>query len=45
MKELNAISDRNREAFEEHEREFQTYQNWPGVKPKPVEPPRVLEAR
>ncbi len=42
---LDAISEKNRAAFEEHEKEFQTYQNWPGIKPKPVEPPRVLEAR
>jgi general secretion pathway protein D len=39
------ISRENREAFEEHEREFQNYQDWPGIKPKPVEPRTILEAR
>jgi len=43
--ELDVLSDRNRAAFEEYEKEFQNYQNWPGVKPKPVEPPSVLEAQ
>lgn len=45
MGELDAISEKNRAAFEEHEEEFQTYQNWPGIKPKPVNPQRVLEAQ
>jgi type II secretory pathway component GspD/PulD (secretin) len=43
--ELQRISDRNREAFEQHEIEFQNYQDWPGVTPKPMEPLRVLEAQ
>ena len=42
--DLERISERNRAAFEKHEAEFQTYQNWPGLKPKPMEPFRVLEA-
>jgi len=42
---LNDISDRNREAFEEHEEEFQTYHDWPGIKPKPMEPINVLDAQ
>ncbi|OHB65402.1 MAG: hypothetical protein A2Y76_10585 [Planctomycetes bacterium RBG_13_60_9] len=45
MEELKAISETNRRAFEKHEREFQTYQDWPGIKPRPVEPAKVLEAR
>jgi type II secretory pathway component GspD/PulD (secretin) len=45
MKDLETISERNRIAFEEHEREFQEYQNWPGIEPKPVEPVKVLEAQ
>lgn len=45
MAELDAISEKNRHAFEEHEQEFQDYQNWPGIKPKPVEPKSVLEAQ
>ncbi|MEN6334994.1 MAG: secretin N-terminal domain-containing protein [Phycisphaerales bacterium] len=45
MKDLTEISDRNRMAFEKHEMEFQKYQDWPGVKPKPVDPAKVLDAQ
>ncbi|MEN6427118.1 MAG: secretin N-terminal domain-containing protein [Phycisphaerales bacterium] len=45
MKDLVEISDRNRMAFEKHESEFQGYQDWPGIKPKPVDPPKVLDAQ
>jgi len=45
MAELDAISETNRAAFEQHEKEFQDYQDWPGLKPRPVDPQRVLEAR
>lgn len=44
MKDLEAISQRNRMAFERHELEFQHYQDWPGINPTPVDPPRVLDA-
>ena len=43
--DLKRISEENRRAFEEHEQEFQGYQSWPGVKAKPMTPPRVLDAR
>jgi general secretion pathway protein D len=43
--DIDAISQKNREAFEKHELEFQNYQDWPGLNPKPVEPKKVLEAR
>ncbi|UCD51426.1 MAG: type II and III secretion system protein, partial [Phycisphaerales bacterium] len=43
--ELDAISETNRTAFEQHEKEYQDHQDWPGLKPKPVDPQRVLEAR
>jgi general secretion pathway protein D len=43
MKDLTEISDRNRMAFEKHEMEFQKHQDWPGIKPSPVDPPKVLE--
>ncbi len=43
--ELESISQKNREAFEKHELEFQNYQNWPGMRPRPVEPAKVLDAR
>ena len=45
MKGLEAISERNQTAFEKHEEEFQSYANWPGIKPKPVKPPKVLDAQ
>jgi type II secretory pathway component GspD/PulD (secretin) len=45
LPDLERISERNRLAFEKHEAEFQNYQDWPGIKPKPVEPFKVLEAQ
>ncbi|HEX41860.1 MAG TPA: hypothetical protein ENN81_07335 [Phycisphaerales bacterium] len=41
--DLNRISERNRAAFERAETEFQSHQDWPGIKPKPVAPAKVLE--
>jgi len=43
MKALTEISDKNRMAFEKHEMEFQKHQDWPGIKPNAVDPPKVLE--
>jgi general secretion pathway protein D len=43
--ELERLSERNRVAFERHEAEFQNYQNWPGIDPRPVDPPQVLDAQ
>jgi hypothetical protein len=45
MEDLEKLSERNRLAFQEHEREFQEYQSWPGIKPRPVQPERVLDAQ
>ena len=45
LPDLERISERNREAFEEFEEKFQGHQDWPGVKPKPVEPLKVLDAQ
>ena len=45
LPDLERISERNRMAFEKHEAEFQGYQDWPGIKPKPVEPFKVLDAQ
>jgi general secretion pathway protein D len=42
--DLERISERNRQAFEQHEDQFQKYQDWPGIKPKPIDPLKVLEA-
>ncbi len=43
--DLERISERNREAFEEHEIEFQEYHDWPGIKPKAMRPLKVLDAQ
>jgi general secretion pathway protein D len=43
--DLQRISDRNRQAFEETEIEFQDYRNWPGVKPRRMTPLKVLETQ
>jgi general secretion pathway protein D len=45
MDQLTAISERDRAAFERSEQQFQAYEDWPGIKPKPVEPAKVLDAR
>jgi len=45
MEDLEKLSERNRLAFEKHEKEFQEYQSWPGIKAKPVQPERVLDAQ
>jgi general secretion pathway protein D len=42
---LQQISQRNRNAFEEYETEFQEYHDWPGIEPKPMTPPKVLDAQ
>jgi type II secretory pathway component GspD/PulD (secretin) len=42
---LNRLSDQDRQAFEQHESEFQNYEDWPGVESQPIEPAEVLEAR
>lgn len=42
---LRQLSQENRAAFEASEAEFQSYQNWPGIKTVPVEPANVLEAQ
>jgi len=41
---LEQISERNKSAFERHEQEFQKYEDWPGIKPRPIDPQKVLEA-
>jgi general secretion pathway protein D len=43
LPELENISKRNRVAFEKFEDEFQKYKDWPGIKPKPMDPLKVLE--
>jgi len=43
LPDLERISERNRTAFEEYEEKFQNYQDWPGVKPKSMDPLKVLD--
>jgi general secretion pathway protein D len=45
LPDLERISERNKMAFEEFEDRFQSYQDWPGVKPKSMDPLKVLEAQ
>lgn len=44
LPDLEKISARSRAAFEEFEKKFQRYHDWPGVEPEPMDPLRVLEA-
>jgi general secretion pathway protein D len=44
LPDLKEISDRHKKAFEEFEKKFQSYEDWPGIKPKAMSPVRVLEA-
>jgi type II secretory pathway component GspD/PulD (secretin) len=44
LPDLERISDRNRGAVEDFERKFQEHQDWPGIRPEPVDPLRVLES-
>jgi len=44
LPDLEKISARSRAAFEEFEEKFQSYEDWPGIEPKPMDPLRVLEA-
>ncbi len=41
--DLVRISERNRAEFEKAEDQMQKYEDWPGIKPKPMDPLRVLE--
>ncbi|KPK41911.1 MAG: hypothetical protein AMJ65_08545 [Phycisphaerae bacterium SG8_4] len=43
LADLERISEANREAFEKSEAKFQKHENFPGIRPRPVEPERVLE--
>jgi general secretion pathway protein D len=45
LPDLEKISERNKVAFEEFEKQFQSHQDWPGIKPRQVEPVKVLEAQ
>ena len=42
--DIEAVSAKNRESFEEFEEEMQKYEDWPGIKSKPMDPLKILEA-
>jgi len=42
LAQLQRISAENRAAFEEAERRFQEKEDWPGIKPEPMDPLKVL---
>ncbi len=44
LPDLERISEKNRLAFEKFEEKFQKYEDWPGIKSKPMDPLKVLEA-
>ena len=44
LSDIEIVSLKNRATFEKYEKEMQEYEDWPGIKPKPMDPVRVLEA-
>ena len=44
ISDIEVVSLKNRGTFEKYEKEMQEYEDWPGIKPKPMEPLQVLEA-
>ena len=44
MSDIEVVSLKNRKTFERFEKEMQEYEDWPGIKPKPMDPLQVLEA-
>ncbi len=44
VSDVEVVSAKNRATFEKYEKEMQEYEDWPGIKPKPMDPLQVLEA-
>jgi general secretion pathway protein D len=44
ISDLEVVSLKNRATFEKFEEEMQGYEDWPGIKPKPMDPLKILEA-
>lgn len=40
--DVKEVSRENRKAFNEYERQFQQLQDWPGIKPQPMDPNKIL---
>jgi general secretion pathway protein D len=43
VSDIEVVSLKNRATFERFEKEMQDYEDWPGIKPKPMDPEKVLE--
>jgi len=43
MSDIEIVSKKNRDRFERYEEQMQNYEDWPGIRPKPMDPVRVLE--
>jgi len=41
--DVETVSAENRTKFEKYEKQMQEYEDWPGIKPKPMDPLQVLE--
>jgi type II secretory pathway component GspD/PulD (secretin) len=41
--DIEVVSAKNRRTFEKYEKEMQEHEDWPGIKPKPMDPLKVLE--
>jgi len=41
--DIEVVSAKNRATFEKYEKEMQEYEDWPGIKPKPMDPLKILE--
>jgi len=44
LSDLQMVSLKNRATFEKYEKEMQEYEDWPGIKPTPMDPKQILEA-
>jgi type II secretory pathway component GspD/PulD (secretin) len=44
LSDIEAISLKNRATFEKYEKEMQEYEDFPGIKPTPMDPLKILEA-
>ena len=43
LSDVERVSTQNRDRFERYEEEMQKYEDWPGIKPKPMDPLKILE--
>ena len=45
VSDIEVVSAKNRATFEKYETEMQQYEDWPGIKPKPMDPLKILEIK